>query len=448
MSSEILVSPQSAARALLGYYGLISTFGSSTKPWRNILAGPAGVKQILLRLEAVQVDPISAVAQNHHLVLYNRIGGYRPEHLEQLFEHGDAFEYLANARCILPIESFPDFWPIMLQARANNETADETLRRSMDEVLAYASKVDSFSPREVGNEGPRLMGMGYNPPDVSSKASGRAIDLLWLGGQIMVSGRRGNDKTYSLTERHLPSHIREQLADASVSPSEEAPLRPWSTPEVHPDTDQPWRAMLLERYMRAFGTADTGDFRFGWQKWPAAERREAVERLCDEGKLVQVRIEGVRRKYYAVPQFAALLEEAAHWEVIPEVRFIAPLDQLLWRRERVQDLFNFSYTWEVYIPEAKRTFGYYAMPILYGDRLVGRIDPKLHRKDGHLELKRIGFEEGFTPDDQFLAALTQELSLFAAFHGAKRVSVTQVDFEGKMRQAVEQAIQSVEPKGE
>ncbi|NLN29409.1 MAG: winged helix-turn-helix domain-containing protein [Firmicutes bacterium] len=446
MLPELQVSPQSAARALLAYYGLLRT--TSAVPWRSTLAGTPGVHAALLRLEAVQVDPISAVERNHHLVLYNRVGGYRPEHLDELFRQGQALEYLANARCILPIESFPDFWPIMLQARANSETAGDVLRRSMDEVLAYAARVDAFSPREVGSDGPRLMGIGYNPDDVSSKASGRAIDLLWLGGQIMVSGRRGNDKLYTLTERHLPPSIRQQLVHVPAAPAADAPLRPWSPPEVRPDTNQPWRAMLLERYLRAFGIADTGDFRFGWQKWPAAERRAAVERLCEEGRLVPVRIEGVRRKYYAVPEFAALLAEAPNWQVRPEVRFIAPLDQLLWRRERVQDLFHFSYTWEVYIPETKRAFGYYAMPILYGDRLVGRIDPKLHRKQRHLELRRIGFEESFTPDDAFLAAFTEELSLFAAFHGAERVSAARIDLAGTLRQAVEKAVQSVEPKGE
>ena len=88
------------------------------------------------------------------------------------------------------------------------------------------------------------------------------------------------------------------------------------------------------------------------------------------------------------------------------------------------------------------------MPILYGDRLVGRIDPKLHRKQRHLELRRIGFEESFTPDDAFLAAFTEELSLFAAFHGAERVSAARIDLAGTLRQPVEKAVQSVEPKGE
>lgn len=88
------------------------------------------------------------------------------------------------------------------------------------------------------------------------------------------------------------------------------------------------------------------------------------------------------------------------------------------------------------------------MPILYGDRLIGRIDPKLHRKERHLGLRRIGFEAGYTPDEQFLGAFTKELTRFAAFHGAQRVSVTQVDLEGQPRRSVERAIQSVRPEGE
>src|SRR5690554_5155575 len=100
MPQEFQVPAQTAASALLAYYGLASGVQAPILSWRSVLLGSDGVKEALLRLKAVQVDPISVIERNHHLVLYNRVGGYRPEHLEALFDQRQAFEYLANARCI------------------------------------------------------------------------------------------------------------------------------------------------------------------------------------------------------------------------------------------------------------------------------------------------------------------------------------------------------------
>ncbi|HEX6989898.1 MAG TPA: crosslink repair DNA glycosylase YcaQ family protein, partial [Bacillota bacterium] len=205
-----VLSRRAARRALLAGLGLLRASGpdGGVAPWRQELSGPDGVHEALRRLEAVQVDPISVVERNHHLTLFNRVGSYRPEDLEGLFSQGRAFEYLANARCILPVESFTDFWPIMLQARANASLADDTLRQVMADVLAHVRAHGATAPRDVGGDGPRLMGVGYNPPDVASKASGRAIDLLGLGGHLRGAGRRGNEKVYDLTERVLPGEVR------------------------------------------------------------------------------------------------------------------------------------------------------------------------------------------------------------------------------------------------
>ena len=230
------------------------------RPWRSTLASTPGVRSPAPPRSSPSRPP-SAPWNATTTWSCTTASAATVEHLDELFRQGQAFEYLANARCILPIGSFPDFWPIMLQARANNVTAGDVLRWSMDEVLAWQPAWMPSRRREIGSDGPRLMGIGDDPDDVSSKASGRAIDLLWLGGQIVVSGRRGNDKLYTLTERHLPPSIRRQLVTRTRRSGRRCPLRPWSTPEVHPDTNQPWRAKLLERYLRPFGIADTGDFR-------------------------------------------------------------------------------------------------------------------------------------------------------------------------------------------
>lgn len=132
-------------------------------------------------------------------------------------------------------------------------------------------------------------------------------------------------------------------------------------------------------------------------------------------------MEGVRRRYYALAADRPLLEAAEGWKPSGPVRFIAPLDNLLWRRERLQDLFDFDYTWEVYTPAAKRRYGYYAMPILYHDRLIGRLDPRLDRKQGVLVVNLLQLEPGVKETARLKAALEKALQEFARWHGVEEV---------------------------
>lgn len=452
----IQVTKAGARRFLLHAQGLLEAPG--VRPWAKELRGKAGTAAALGRLEAVQLDPISVVERNHHLVLRNRVGGYRPEHLDRLFADRQVFEYLANARCVLPMADLPGFWPIMLEAR--QLPARETLAGSMAEVVTHLRANGEAPPREMGNEGPRLMGIGYNPADKASKASGRAIDLLWLGGEILVSRRRGNEKWYDLAERVVPPAVAELLPggrDALALPGSDAPgspgetpgrpgvmpgtpgmtptgeggarvlaagegtvARPWSTPS-RAGSDATWHEFLLDKYMRAFRLADLGDFRFGWQNYTAAERRALAAAKVEAGEWVEVAVEGVRRRYYALAADRPLLEAAEGWKPSGPVRFIAPLDSLLWRRERLQDLFDFDYTWEVYTPAAKRRYGYYAMPILYHDRLIGRLDPRLDRKQGVLVVNLLQLEPGVKETARLKAALEKALQEFARWHGVEEV---------------------------
>ncbi len=431
------VTPVGARRALLARLGLLTAPDVGVVAWRKELKGRAGTIEALDRLRCIQVDPVSAVERNHHLAMYNRVGSYRPSHLDGMFATGEAFEYLANARCILPAALFPGFWPIMRMIALNGREDRKRLLPSLLEAVGHIRDHGPANPRQLGNEGPRLMGLGYNAPDESSKASGRAIDLLWLGGDLVISSRKGLEKTYDFTERVLPPEIiaaldpplRRDSRGLLETPAKgngpvggsEAPSRPWSTPHAgfgarsHSSAD--W---LLGLYIETFHVFEGGDFRLGWQKHGAARRRELLAERVADGQLIELSVEGVRRPYYAVPEAAELASRAAEWDVEPEVRFIPPLDNLLWRRERVSDLFGFDYTWEVYRKPEQRRYGYYTMPILYGDRLVGRIDPKLDRERGVLTVNVLQIEPGARLGRRDRARIEAEIDRFARFHGAKQ----------------------------
>lgn len=450
-SKPLAVTPVAARRALLAQLGLLTAADAGIIAWRRELKGRSGTIVALDRLRCVQVDPVSAVERNHHLVLYNRVGGYRPSQLDGLFRAGLVFEYLANARCVLPVRLFPEFWPLMRMIARNGREERRHLWRSLLEVAGRVRDHGPIRPRHVGNEGPRLMGMGYNTPDESSKASGRAIDLLWVAGDLVISRRQGLEKSYDFPERVLPAEVLAALDPpphrddhglldcrpenggageagglARIMAGAEGPSRPWSAPHAgaegraHAAAD--W---LLDLYIQAYQVFEAGDFRLGWQKHGAARRRELLAERVKDGRLVELAVEGVKRPYYAAPEVAELMATADGWDVGPEVRFIPPLDNILWRRERVADLFAFDYTWEVYKKPEQRKYGYYTMPILYGDRLIGRIDPKLDRAGRRLIVQMIQFEPGTRLGRRDRARIDAELDRFARFHGAKDWTMAQ-----------------------
>jgi len=190
-------------------------------------------------------------------------------------------------------------------------------------------------------------------------------------------------------------------------------LRPHldSEPDTSPED-------LLLHYIYCFGLLDIGDFRLGWWRRTASERRQLIERKVEQEELIPLAIEGVRRTYYAAEADLPLLESLSGAEIAPEITFLAPLDNLLWRRERVQDLFDFEYKWEIYTPQAKRRFGAYAMPILEGDQLIGRLDPKLDREKGVLSIRRLEWKPGIQLNKTRRQRFERTFHQFARFHGA------------------------------
>ncbi len=430
--TDLRISKATARRVLLARQGLLSAPASA--PWRTALTGPTGALEAIERLGALQLDPVAVVERCHHLALHARVKSYKPAWFDGLFAKGALFEYLANARCALPMGALPDFWPIMLQARANATEGREALAESVAEILEATRRQRHVRPREVGNAGPRLMGMGYSAPDEESKATGRAIDLLWLGGQLFVSRRDGAEKWYARPEKVVPSAIWSTLPDHGEPPaSTGTSARPWAAPVMRKGY-APWTDMLMHRYLNAYTLGDPGDFRFGWQKLSAAERKAWLEAAAERGEVVSISVDGAKRHYWALAAVADLLTAAesnpAAWEPEPEVRILPPLDNLLWHRPRLADLFGFDYVWEVYIPPAKRRYGAFTMPILEGDRLIGRIDPRMDRARERLVLQLVQLEPGVRPDRSRLARLARELHRFARFHGAREIELVRTEPEG------------------
>ncbi|WPD19398.1 winged helix-turn-helix domain-containing protein [Thermaerobacter composti] len=335
---------------------------------RRRTATAGDVLAVLTRLGAVQLDPVNVVERNHHLVFFNRLPGYRPALFEELYDAGQVFEAWCHARCALPVSWYPAFRPAFRTVSADR--LDPAVREWMGRILEMVATGGAVSPRRI-DSGERVI--GYWDRDVpATRAVSQALQHLWEEGRLVVRSRRGNERTYDLPERVLPKEVLVRQLDAGEAAEQR-----------------------IRHYAQAMVLFDPGDPYFGWHRWPAPRRREEAERRVAVGEWVRVEIEGVKRPYYAAAEDRERLESAGELPESRSARFLPPLDNLLWRRSRVRDLFGFDYTWEIYIPAAKRRYGPYTMPVLYRNRLVGRIDLEFRQVTRTLVVHRLALEPAY-----------------------------------------------------
>lgn len=345
------------------------------------------------RLECVQIDPVAAVERNQHLVLSARIPSYRPDSLDALLAAGKTFEYFANAAMVMPIEDYPIF-----------AGSRRRYTRGIQKYLAPLGNVPDEIRRILRERGPqparafesnhRVRGW-WDTKGPKTKATSHAMGLLLYSGEVMVVRREGSTRFFDLAEHAVP---RDLFEAGERMATEEAD------------------ALLFAKYCRGLRILDTGDPHFGWRRpFPVAERKKALT----GDSLVRLEIEGIQRPYWMLESDVESLEKTRRKPAASVARFLPPLDNLMWHRRRLEDLFGFEYRWEVYTPAARRRYGYYAMPILLGDRLIGRIDPRLDRERNLLVVRGPYLERGVRMTKQLRATLTRSLARFARWHGAE-----------------------------
>ncbi|WP_090236906.1 winged helix-turn-helix domain-containing protein [Lentibacillus halodurans] len=376
------------------------------------MADPSAIKsasQMIRQLECVQLDAVASVARNQHLVLAARVPGYQPDMLNELLSQGYLFEYWANAACTIPMDDYPLFEATRIRFRNQMREELDKLGAVVDDVVEKL-RLEGPLPSRSFRAADRVHG-AWDHKYPRTKATSHALNLLLDTGMIRVVRREGSERFFDLTERTIPRKLLQEAENMDVSESNKA---------------------LLEKYMRAYRVFDAGDARLGWQKMSAAERQAVIMKRVEDGMVIPLEIEGVRRQYYMLAEDLDRLK--SHDKHLQEllsdddpIIFLPPLDNLLWRRERLVDLFDFSYKWEVYTPKAKRRYGYYAMPILAGDRLIGRVDPGLDRENQVLTVRLLQIDPDVEVTPSLRGNLKTSLEAFAAFHGARDITVERAE---------------------
>ncbi|MGV3616738.1 MAG: winged helix-turn-helix domain-containing protein [Fimbriimonas sp.] len=352
------------------------------------------------RLRSVQFDPIAPVGCNHDLVLQARVPGYRVGDWEKTaYEDRLIYDGWDKQASLVPFEGWPWRRFFYRRHRSYFETIFKDYPDAIEEVLEDLRERGPLMPKDCGFQEKRAE---WKSTWHSSNVTKRVLRALWHAGRVMTSGRRKGQHLYDLTERVVPPHL-------------------YNLPML--DDSDAVRELVLERH-RAVGIFRPGAPLEVWSNSVyAGPRKEALARLVDSEEIVSVDVEGVQA--HATPAFLSRLDSPA-----PEARvtFIAPLDQFVWDRKMVAHLFDFDYVWEIYVPEAKRRWGYYVLPILFGDALVARAE--FWCRAGTLEIRRWHFEAR-DPGPGFLSALEQGLREFMVYCGATRI-VADAGIEAKV----------------
>lgn len=358
----------------------------------TMLAGPrpASLLEVVERLGKVQVDPTAVVARAEQLTIWSRFGSYDRADLRKLIEDEprQLFEYLAF---LVPTADLPLHRPAMLRYPRQQYTRGQYVR----EWLADNASFRAYILDELRTRGPlRSRDLddravvpwrtgGWN----DGKNLGRMLEILWHAGEIAISRREGTQRFWDLYARVLP--------------------------DVEPAPDEIVAIETMERQLRARGFADPG---FGTAiDYELPAREIGLDSLLADGVAVAVAIDGLPGEWLVHAKLLARLDEP--WE--PRTTLLGPFDPLISDRERTLALFDFRFRLEIYVPAAKRQYGFYVLPILHGDRLIGRIDPVLDRKRRVLTVNTV-YAEPKAPADAW-PAVNRAIEELAAWIGADEV---------------------------
>jgi len=372
----------------------------------NSTQTPEMILETIRKLGCIQIDTINVVERSHYTVLWSRIGNYDKEGLDRLlYPDRKVFEFWAHAASIIPIEHYRFFIHPMkegrkgLEARAAKRLPGKAhmLEKVLGEIRKRGPMCSSDFEQEVKATGRKRSGWwSWKPEKV-------ALEMLFNAGVLMVSHRENFQRYYDLTENVLPSGI-----DLTEPTAEER------------------RRFFVEKAFGAAGIAGPNDIPSYYYDWCTRTqlRRggETIEQMLNEGILEKVTVRGLRGQYYVLSGDLGFVENITKGDFrFDGVTFLSPFDNFTWLKDRTRTLFSFSPRLEAYLPGRNREFGYYNMNILYGDRLVGRLDPKVHRDRKILEVKSLHFEKGFKPLKDFRNKFTDAILSFMRFNGANDV---------------------------
>jgi len=403
----LTIDIETARRFVLGKQGLWPG-----RRWRGI----EGTEQAMRAMEYLQLDPLQIIARSQDITLHSRVLDYTPGMWEDLAYQQRKFFDWGGWLAVRPMDELPH-WRVVMRRERDGDTGDSRIHQM---ALDHAGAIDEMRAilRERGTVSNRDFEMATRSRTQSyrgRKDSALALYYLWRTGEVMTHHRENFERVYALTETVAPASL--------IRESDEA------------EADH----FLLRKEVSFYGLAPlrrTAEAYHGRGE-PDRAAKKMLEVMLACGDLIEVQVEGWKRVHYALGSDAEVLAEVSAGRVplawtslettaAEEAVFLAPLDHVS-ARGRAKELFGFDYVWEVYKPEHQRRFGYYALPILWGDRLVARFDSKLDRTTSTFVVLGLWLEEEAQGlDEAFAEALASGLARFVTFLGASKLDATAI----------------------
>ena len=363
--------------------------------------GTAGVAQTVGHLGYVQIDTISVIERAHHHTLWTRLPGYKPEHLHRaLAVERSVFEYWGHAASYLPMTDYRFYLPMMKSfydpKNAWYRGWGERYGAYLEPVLRRIREEGPLAARDFENLAARGQGPWWD-----WKPAKAALETLFWRGELMVRERRGFERVYDLSERVLPAGTDTRL----------------------PGPGELGR-FIVNRALTALGVASEKEIREYIRIGDRAIVAAALTELAVAGEITAVAIAGQQGAFYALP---AALGKAGRWRALaPRVHLLSPFDNLVIFRSRLKDRFDFDFKFECYLPKNKREYGYFVLPILFGEDFVGRLDPKAERKSGTFIVRRLEIDLKSQNRDGLVSELGRALCDLARFNGCQTARLENV----------------------
>lgn len=373
--------------------------GLLRKPSRR--AKPDDILTSIRRMSLLQIDTINIVARSPYLVLFSRLGAFEPHWLDDALRNGELMEYWAHEACFLPREDFALVRHRMLAPdKMGWKYRQAWMQEHAAEIEHLIAHIEAHGPvRSADFEHPRKGTSGW----WEWKPHKRHLEGLFTAGKVMVIERRNFQRVYDLTQRVMPhwDDVRDLLSQEQAE------------------------AIMLEKSARSLGL-----FRAQWLADYYRLRRpalaQALAQMQEAQTILPVNVEGLGPAWLHASLLPLLEQAQADKLTATHSAVLSPFDPVVWDRKRAEQLFGFSYRLECYTPAPKRQYGYFVLPLLHRGRLVGRMDAKMHRKTGVLEVIALFLEEGVTPSLQLERGLQRALTDFARWQGAQRITFSRL----------------------
>ena len=396
------ITKQQARQFILAKQGLIGAYR---------FVGKDGAYSYVRQAGCIQYDPVDVCGKNAELTLQSRVKGFSKSMLaELLYQDRKLVDYADKELSVWPAEDWPFFAPYRERSFALGETF-EGLEELKEQAIAYIAENGPVCSDTIPIEGEIFWHSSMHWSGNWHKKSNAArsvLEQLYTDGVLVIHHKNCSRKYYDLASKYLPK----EYLEAPNPCRDEAEFQAW-------------------RVLRRIGAVG-----LLWDKNSTAllgiyvnaeQRKSILEQLTAEGKIIPVEVEGIKQLFYYRAEDDTLMQAvlAGDADLKPRMEFIAPLDPMMWDKSLVEAVFDFRYSWEIYTPAVKRKYGYYTLPILFGDRFVGRVDSVVDRREGVLRVKGLWWEPGIRVTKKTETALERTLQRFAKFNGC--ASVTGVD---------------------